>query len=445
MQVTSEHISTYFSKVRFFDSHLLVLNHSFRSLCGAAALLWPAMKRSFSTANLQASAPEMPESKPKSESEPESPDKDRSFTSSFSPGSTQHPSDAETLDLSTGLPFSQVGLRPAEEQIDPDADPVAAFYFSSGAETEDVGAAVETSANDVASAAAVISEFLQESGVDEFAGDDANENGSELTSLDHPGVEAQASKTSQEVLEHDLLPDMAFTAACQIGLNILPLDPDDASNLPVRSWRDPLRQILDLETAQWKRPLQLGTLCSGLGTPHLALVELGIPVNEVFAADPKPCCSKVAANANIQPDHYFHDAACILDGSGWCRVHSTTCEVPLLSLDLCVAGFPCSPFSTQRACRFKRPWHSHPEAPVMKTVCQGIRKEQPRLALLENVVGFLREPRHCEPKCYFASQVFYRALNTGSIELFLCLVYPLTFSIYAFVHYALCYQPLCIS
>ncbi len=358
-----EHIFNIFPlKVRLFKISIFLYLISHFVLCVELQLHpWPAMKRSFSTANLQAFAPKSPES------------------------------DAETLDLSTGLPLSEVGLRPRLK--------------SSEAETED------------GVASAVLLEFLKESG-DEYDIEDANKDGSELISLNDPCIEAQALHVSQEAFEHDLQPDTAFRAAHQIGLNILALDPYDASNLPIRSWREAVRNVLDLETAQWKRPLQLGTLCSGLGTPHLALVLLGIPVNEVFAADLKPCCSKVAANANIQPDHYFDDAASILNGSGWCRVHSTTCEVPLWSLDLFVAGFPCSPFSTQRACRFKRPWHTHPEAPVMKTVCEGISKEQPRLALLENVVGFLREPRHCksQQRCLLFFAFFKRGLST--LELF---------------------------
>ena len=74
-----------------------------------------------------------------------------------------------------------------------------------------------------------------------------------------------------------------------------------------------------------------------------------------------------------------------------------------------MAGFPCSPFSQQRADRFTgvAGWRARPQAAVMFSVATDIRTRQPFLAILEHVNGLVMASKQDsglgpEPSAYHA-------------------------------------------
>ena len=198
----------------------------------------------------------------------------------------------------------------------------------------------------------------------------------------------------------------------QKGLDPPDLD-DEWENFPVNIWKIDIFKLLSnagLDSAEWYRPLRVVTLCSGLGTPCLALRELGIPFTEWYGADPKDSCLQIAQNAGLVPCHFYGCVQDVLEG-GQCKIHGRSCSTNMESTeaggappDFLVAGFPCAPFSSQRPGRFSQgetSWRNHPETKVMQDVAAVIRSSEPRAGLLENVVGFLKMSRtdHVAVQC----------------------------------------------
>lgn len=225
-----------------------------------------------------------------------------------------------------------------------------------------------------------------------------------------PGPDAENPKPKKECM--------------QKGLDPPDLD-DDWENFPVNIWKIDIFKLLSnagLDSAEWYRPLRVVTLCSGLGTPCLALRELGIPFTEWYGADPKDSCLQIAENAGLVPKHFY---SCVqdvleglLEGGRQCKIHAGwSCESCSTNMDnmesteaggappdFLVAGFPCAPFSSQRPGRFSQgetSWRNHPETKVMQDVAAVIRSSEPRAGLLENVVGFLKMARtdHVAVQC----------------------------------------------
>ena len=75
----------------------------------------------------------------------------------------------------------------------------------------------------------------------------------------------------------------------------------------------------------------MGTDCSGMDTPILALRNMGVGIDHVFSCDSDPVAVK-AIRANSNPKVIYHDIKK--------RDNKTT-----PSVDLYIAGFPCQPFS----------------------------------------------------------------------------------------------------
>ena len=154
-----------------------------------------------------------------------------------------------------------------------------------------------------------------------------------------------------------------------------------------------------------KRPLHLGTGCSGTGSPRIALEYLGFPLREIYSADPKQVCLQMASNCNARPSHHFdtcEDIAHAHSGGAYCYVHNDYCHLDLQREDLAVFGFPCAPYSSQRPGRYAAgAWESHPQTEVMFETIRAIRARQPYLVLLENVPGFLRASRRGSGTCTY--------------------------------------------
>ena len=187
----------------------------------------------------------------------------------------------------------------------------------------------------------------------------------------------------------------------QIGLALPPLK-ESWEDAPLQAWRTKVAQILTqngFDSVLWKRPMRLASLCSGLQTAHLGMLHLGVPFAELYAADLKDSCMKPAQNMQALPSHFFNSIREAKAQEGWCKIHAKVCRCEgkdTARVDMMVAGFPCSPFSTQRPQRFSSgagSWRSHPDIQAMWDTADHIHQHEPYFAILENVLGFLRNSR----------------------------------------------------
>eukprot|EP00971_Amphidinium_carterae_P335360 6471193-Amphidinium_carterae.1 len=151
---------------------------------------------------------------------------------------------------------------------------------------------------------------------------------------------------------------------------------------------------------------------------------LNFDVVEEAAADPVKACFKFHTQNVGEPKHYYETIDSALAGrEAFCLLHKKQCESPKTGASLFVAGFPCSPFSSQRGDRGKlrcaernilakahllchlvadstRPrkhdcrviarvvrWQDHKDAVIMTRVLDWIQHKMPESGLLENVEG----------------------------------------------------------
>lgn len=80
------------------------------------------------------------------------------------------------------------------------------------------------------------------------------------------------------------------------------------------------------------RVISVGTDCSGMETPLMALTNLGVEVNHLFACDIDQHVKSTIMN-NFPPKFWYSDLTA--------RDNKTA-----PSTDLYIAGFPCQPFSS---------------------------------------------------------------------------------------------------
>mmetsp|Transcript_73347 Transcript_73347/g.207856 ORF Transcript_73347/g.207856 Transcript_73347/m.207856 type:complete len:383 (-) Transcript_73347:115-1263(-) len=138
-------------------------------------------------------------------------------------------------------------------------------------------------------------------------------------------------------------------------------------------------------------PLALGTDCSGMETPAMALQNLGIEVDHVFSCDVNKHV-KATIMANFPPKVWYDD----LTARDNARAKKA---------DLYVAGFPCQPFSTaglQQGFQDKRG-----RGEIFFHVRDYIEKQAPRVFVLENVSGLVK----------INGGEYYRAINKALDDL----------------------------
>jgi len=160
----------------------------------------------------------------------------------------------------------------------------------------------------------------------------------------------------------------------------------------LQQWGPRLVQQLD---AAWLRrpvsgsPLRIGTDCSGLEAPVLALDAMGIPYCHVFS-------SEVSAAKRRYIEANFVQAPASSRSIGWRRGNSSLRLYPdmlkrdlatLPRCDIYVCGFPCKPFSRLNTkSRAFAELAAKPFRAVLKTLAAAL----PAVAVLENVSGIQR-------------------------------------------------------
>lgn len=128
---------------------------------------------------------------------------------------------------------------------------------------------------------------------------------------------------------------------------------------------------MDLFFYKMTNILRVGTDCSGIETPILALQELNLPFQHVFSSEIDANCIKTI-KANFSPEILYNDIVTR-------DVHS------LPDIDLYICGFPCQPFSEIG----NRTGFSHKSGHVFWSCLEVITTKQPKFFILENVKGLL--------------------------------------------------------
>lgn len=204
------------------------------------------------------------------------------------------------------------------------------------------------------------------------------------------------SQILSQIKEPEALKNLLQTAPK--GLSPPCFDEGNVQDKPILAWVKPLLKFFQkkLKGVTWKKTLRMSTVCSGTGAPKHALCWMGVPVLEVFSADPKRAVTTMLHNCDRMhgPLYHFQTVKDILQREGWCSLHAAHVQVPIGRSHLFVAGFPCAPFSTQRPARWAEGgWQAHKESETMKDVGTAVRQEEPLLVVLENVPGFVRKSR----------------------------------------------------
>ena len=119
------------------------------------------------------------------------------------------------------------------------------------------------------------------------------------------------------------------------------------------------------------KPITIGTGCSGMDIPVLAMKKLNINMVHKFSADNCPKALKTIT-ANFNPEIKYGSMQMALD------------EEREAQLDVFVAGIPCQPFSQ---CGSGKGFDDEKDGLVFFTVLQFVNQKLPRSFILENVLG----------------------------------------------------------
>ena len=117
--------------------------------------------------------------------------------------------------------------------------------------------------------------------------------------------------------------------------------------------------------------LRIGTDCSGIEAPVMALRVLGVPHRHVFSTEIDPH-ARVSIRANYQPEHEYTDV--------FARDHRALPDV-----DVYVCGFPCQSFSDINSSGAKGFAQENRKGKIFFHCYEVIRQKRPRVFVLENV------------------------------------------------------------
>lgn len=120
-----------------------------------------------------------------------------------------------------------------------------------------------------------------------------------------------------------------------------------------------------------KKPLRIGTDCSGIEAPIVALQQLKIPFSHEFSSEiDRHCIATIRLNFN--PKIIFGD-----------MMERKLKDIP--DIDLYVCGFPCQPFSAAG----NRNGVRDPRGTIFWECLRVIRHKRPIIFVLENVRGLM--------------------------------------------------------
>ena len=115
--------------------------------------------------------------------------------------------------------------------------------------------------------------------------------------------------------------------------------------------------------------IRVATDCSGMEAPIMALKNLGVPLQHVFASDIDKYAKRTIL-ANHKPDIFYDDL---------CKRNNS--EAP--PCDIYVAGFPCQPFSAAGLAQGFSDRRGRGK--IFFDICHYLEQKKPRVFVLENV------------------------------------------------------------
>jgi DNA (cytosine-5)-methyltransferase 1 len=182
----------------------------------------------------------------------------------------------------------------------------------------------------------------------------------------------------------------------------------DAKKSPHLSFLEDLytKELFDTVKAI-KTPLRVGTDCSGIEAPIMALNLMKVPHKHVFSSDIDANCRETIRQ-NYHSHHIYDDITT--------RDHSS-----LGSLDLYVAGFPCQAFS---GLNNKAGGFADPRGTIFFECLETIRHTKPKVFILENVKGLLTHDKGRTFKVIMENlrllkdyNLYHKVLNTKDFNL----------------------------
>ena len=136
--------------------------------------------------------------------------------------------------------------------------------------------------------------------------------------------------------------------------------------------------------------LTVGTDCSGMEAPLVALSNMGINFQHVFSSDIDPVV-KNFHQSNFKPDVFFDD------------IRNRNNRELDKHMDLYVAGFPCQPFSIAG----HRRGVNDERGRIVHQVLHHIEHQLPKMFILENVKGFttIQNGKYVQQTVQFLKQI----------------------------------------
>eukprot|EP00971_Amphidinium_carterae_P351578 6492172-Amphidinium_carterae.1 len=193
-----------------------------------------------------------------------------------------------------------------------------------------------------------------------------------------------------------------------------------SSKVPRKMCAKSWKEIFDAEfgdlVANLSKEVEVVTTCSGMDTPVFALEEpatsprnfqvaceqdsslqeMGVKYRNVVSCDCKAAAVKWLSGMSSQMQAEHHVMQLSELGSGLespdrcvpCSRHTGTCKLAL-QCDMYISGFPCAPYSCQRASRYTEEgdWTRHAQVHTMIEALRIARLSGARCGLLENVEG----------------------------------------------------------
>jgi DNA (cytosine-5)-methyltransferase 1 len=129
--------------------------------------------------------------------------------------------------------------------------------------------------------------------------------------------------------------------------------------------------IIDYCVGEQLNMLRVGTDCSGIEAPIVALKNLGIKIDHVFSSEIDVNCRKMIWK-NFPPKILYEDMT---------KRNVNT----LPNVDIYVCGFPCQPFSTLRSINLTDKGKVDTRKEMVKFCYQVIDTKKPLVFVLENV------------------------------------------------------------
>ncbi len=141
------------------------------------------------------------------------------------------------------------------------------------------------------------------------------------------------------------------------------------------------------------RPLSVHSLFTGMGSHSKVMSATGLIFRDIVGAGAKQEAQDFLRRNQLLSEHHYKDAAGLSPHKvAFCCTCGFAHAPPDTEPDITVGGFDCQPFSTRAATT--RPPDQHKHIDTFWMAITYLRAWKPRVAILENVMGFLYRKMH---------------------------------------------------